>query len=404
MPIGALTQGYLRRLAAVFVCLGLIALAVRQARAHELAIDRVALWPDRTAGQLRGQVSFDPELTRDLAAPADRALSERRVREFLQQQLAIVLNDRECTASFQVRELYTRGGAVPGDIVMLSCPLPGRLERVLVRVGPALGTLVVTLSGFGSDPAPRSVLVQGGSASPIYFVEQPTSSAWRAGGAEQFAAPQASASAPAKSTASAPPSVPAEPAGFAPERPLDVVVRYVAVGFRHILPLGWDHVCFVLGLTLGRSRQLRRLLLELTCFTLAHTLTLGLGALGVTLIPSAVVEPLIALSIVCIGGFNLFPAARNAPRLALVFAFGLVHGQGFAGALLGSFLRADALVAALLGFNLGVELGQAAVVLVLWALLRLVPARFERHGVVIPLSLVTIAVGSYFVFERIFGS
>ena len=394
----------MRRLAAVLVCSGLLALARGRAAAHELAVDRVALWPDRAAGQLRGQVSFDPELTRDLDATTGRTLAERRVQEFLQQNLAIMLNDRVCTTSYQVRELYTRGGAVPGDIVMLSCPLPAALERVAVRVGPALGRLVVTLSGFGADPAPRSVLVQGGSTSPTYFVDQAASPTWQAGGAERFATPPASANAPTQPAPSPTTSAAPKPQGFAPESPIEVVGRYVGVGFRHILPLGWDHVFFVIGLTLGRARQLRRLLLELTCFTLAHTLTLGLGALGVSLIPSSVVEPLIALSIVCMGGFNLFPTPPNTPRLALVFAFGLIHGQGFAGALLGAFLKTDALVAALLGFNLGVELGQAVVVLALWALLRLVPARFERLGVVLPLSLVTIAVGSYFVFERVLGS
>lgn len=408
MPTGVNARGYLRRLATVLVCLGLLALAGERAEAHELAVDHVALWPDRAAGQLRGQVSFDPELTRDLDAPTDRTLAERQVQGFLQQNLAILLNDRECQASYRVRELYTRGGAVPGDIVMLSCQLPPKLERVAVRLGPAFGTLVVTLSGFGTDSGPRSVLVQGGSTSPMYYVEQAATPAWRLGGAEQFAAPHASASAsasaPTQPVTSPPTSAPPEPRGFAPQSPLEVVGRYVGVGFRHILPLGWDHVFFVIGLALGRLRQLRRLLLELSCFTLAHTLTLGIGALGVSLIPGAVVEPLIALSIVCMGGFNLFPTPPNAPRLALVFAFGLIHGQGFAGALLGSSLNTDGLVAALLGFNLGVELGQAAVVLALWALLRLVPARFERRGVVTPLSLVTIAVGSYFVFERVLGS
>jgi hypothetical protein len=104
------------------------------------------------------------------------------------------------------------------------------------------------------------------------------------------------------------------------------------------------------------------------------------------------------------GALNLVPAARHSPRLALVFAFGLVHGQGFAGALADSFLATDARLAALLGFNLGVEVGQAAVVLLLWTVLRLVPARFERRTVVIPLSLVTIAVGCYFALERSLGS
>lgn len=350
-------------------------------------------------------MSFDPELTRDLDVPLDRVRAEERALDFLRRNLSLLLNDRECTIAYQVRELYTRGGAAPADIVMLGCPLPARLDHLALRVGPALGTVVVTVSGFTPGSTRESSLVQGGSTSPRYFLEQPNPPGWRAGGPDQFAPPSASA-APGASVAraAAPPEKTTRRAGFEPARPLEVVGRYLWVGFHHILPLGWDHVLFVVALTLGRSRQLRRLLLELTCFTLAHTLTLGLSAWGLFLIPTAVVEPLIALSIACMGAQNLLRSARAAPRLALVFAFGLVHGQGFAGALLGSFVATDARVAALLGFNLGVELGQAAVVLVLWAALRLVPTRFERRYVVVPLSLVTIAVGCYVALERALGN
>lgn len=397
---------YFRRLAAVLACLALVAVTRSKAIAHELAIDQVSLWPDRAAQQVRGQVSFDPELTRDLGAPLERERAEQRAVEFLQRNLVVLLNDRACTATYRVRELYTRGGAAPGDIVMLSCPLPARLEQLAVRVGPALRTVVVTVAGFTQDSAPESALVQGGATSPRYFPEQPNASEWRAGGADQFAMPAASAvpSAPIEAPAAASPHQVPRPAGFEPASPHLVVGRYLAVGFHHILPLGWDHVLFVAGLTLGRFRQLRRLLLELTCFTLAHTLTLGLSAWGLPLMPGAVVEPLIALSIACTGALNLVPTARSSPRLALIFAFGLVHGQGFAGALSDSFLATDARLAALLGFNLGVELGQAVVVLVLWTALRVVPARFERRCVVLPLSLITIAVGCYFALERTLGS
>lgn len=400
---------FLRRFLAVFAGLALLALARSKAYAHELEIDRLSLWPDRAVERVRGQVSFDPELTRELDLPLERERAERRVVEFLQRNLWVLLNDRECAPSFQVRELYTRGGAVPGDIVMLSCPLPPRLERLSVRVGPALPSVVVTVSGFTQDARPESSLVQGGTTSPRYFIEQPSSSEWRVGGPDQFATAGAS-SAPVTGPANpsggvtAPvPRATRPPAGFEPARPLEVAGRYLLLGFHHILPLGWDHVLFVVALTLGRSRQLRRLLLELTCFTLAHTLTLGLSAWGVSMIPTFVVEPLIALSIACMGAFNLVLGARPSPRLALIFAFGLVHGQGFAGALLDAFVATDARLAALAGFNVGVELGQAAVVLVLWAVLRPIPERLARRYVVAPLSLVTIAVGCYFTLERSLG-
>ncbi|HEY6727422.1 MAG TPA: hypothetical protein VI197_25480, partial [Polyangiaceae bacterium] len=133
---------HLRKLAALFACLALVALTPSKTTAHELAIDQVSLWPDLAARQLRGQVSFDPELTRELDAPIGRERAEQRAIEFVQRNLTLLLNDRECTATVEVRELYTRGGAVPGDIVMLSCPRPSRLAELAVRVCPALRTVV----------------------------------------------------------------------------------------------------------------------------------------------------------------------------------------------------------------------------------------------------------------------
>ncbi|HEY2367349.1 MAG TPA: HupE/UreJ family protein, partial [Polyangiaceae bacterium] len=143
--------------------------------------------------------------------------------------------------------------------------------------------------------------------------------------------------------------------------------KLVALGVEHILT-GWDHLLFLFGLLL-LSPRLRSLGLTISAFTVAHSITLGLAAFGVWTPPSSIIEPAIALSIAWVGVENVRAlVAKRADGVAksrwrITFPFGLVHGFGFASALreLG-MSRAD-VPKALLGFNLGVELGQLAVVI-----------------------------------------
>ena len=177
---------------------------------------------------------------------------------------------------------------------------------------------------------------------------------------------------------------------------------FIRSGFVHVVPLGMDHILFVLGLFL-LSRHWKPLLLQVTAFTLAHTLTLGLAATGMVQVPASVVEPIIAGSIVVIALENIFYPRYTPWRLLVVFVFGLVHGLGFAGALSRLDLPASALLVGLLGFNLGVELGQLTVIaagLVLTIWLR-DPDRY-RKAVVIPGSLAIAAMGAYWMIERVF--
>lgn len=145
------------------------------------------------------------------------------------------------------------------------------------------------------------------------------------------------------------------------------LMRYVVFGFTHILPKGWDHVLFVLGLYLG-ARSFRSLLILVTSFTVAHSVTLAMASVGVVRLPSSVVEPLIAASIVWIGLENLFIGRATASSRAerwrplIVFGFGLLHGLGFASALAELRLPAENFLLALLSFNVGIELGQLAVI------------------------------------------
>jgi hypothetical protein len=183
----------------------------------------------------------------------------------------------------------------------------------------------------------------------------------------------------------------------------DTLRRFLVLGVTHILPRGLDHVLFVAGLAL-LSRHLGPLLVQVTAFTLAHTLTLVLSSYGVVSLPSRLVEPLIALSIVYVGVENAVSPRLRTSRVVLVFAFGLLHGLGFAGVLSDMGLPERHRLLALLAFNLGVELGQLAVIalvggsLALWA-----TVGRDRQALVRPVSLAIAAVGLFWTVRRAAG-
>jgi len=189
-----------------------------------------------------------------------------------------------------------------------------------------------------------------------------------------------------------------------------VVLSYVAAGFVHIVPMGLDHILFVLGIYLFSARW-RPLWRQIMMFTVAHTVTLGLSMAGYIALPARIVEPLIALSIAYVGFENVWAARRaewdhagmHRHRLPLVFGFGLLHGLGFSAALRDFGMPADDFLSALVAFNVGVELGQLVVVL---AALLLVGLWFRAHAwyrraVVIPGSLAIAVTGVLWMFDRI---
>jgi hypothetical protein len=179
-------------------------------------------------------------------------------------------------------------------------------------------------------------------------------------------------------------------------------VGFARQGFVHVLPLGLDHILFVLGLFL-LCRDWRPLLWQVTMFTGAHTLTLGLATIGGFSVPAAVVEPVIAASIAVVALENVFHAKYNRWRLAVVFAFGLIHGLGFAGALQELDLPTSSLLVGLLGFNVGVELGQLSVIALAFAATFWIRRpEVYRKAVVIPGSLAIAALGLWWTLERIF--
>jgi len=192
------------------------------------------------------------------------------------------------------------------------------------------------------------------------------------------------------------------PVSGAPEQSIaEVAVDYLRIGFTHILPLGLDHILFVVGLFL-LSTALRPLVLQVTSFTVAHTITLALGFLGIVQIPPYIVEPLIAASIVYVAVENIVTDKLQKWRTAVVFCFGLLHGLGFAGVLSEIGVSSTYFVTALLSFNVGVELGQLTVIagcFLVFGGFRSKP--WYRSAITVPASVVIALVGAYWFFERI---
>ncbi len=176
---------------------------------------------------------------------------------------------------------------------------------------------------------------------------------------------------------------------------------YLRLGFEHIVPEGTDHILFVLGLFfLGITW--RKLLSQTTVFTIAHATTLFLSTYGIFRLPSRYVEPGIALSIAWIAIENVFKPRLGPSRLAVVFAFGLVHGLGFASSLSEiPFPKHDFLLA-LLGFNVGVDIGQLFVIAVAFMLVGWFRHRpWFRSRIAIPCSVVIAATGLFWAIQRI---
>lgn len=179
---------------------------------------------------------------------------------------------------------------------------------------------------------------------------------------------------------------------------------YLKLGFEHILPKGLDHILFVLALFFASTR-LKPLFIQISVFTIAHTITLGLAAAGWIKAPGVFVEPLIAISIAFVAVENLLVKELTPWRPLVVFGFGLFHGLGFASVLIDLGLPDDQFLTALVGFNIGVELGQISIVLAAWWLLRwwfLKP--WYRKRIAMPASFLIALTGLWWAVQRIFLS
>ncbi|MBC6403034.1 MAG: HupE/UreJ family protein [Hyphomonadaceae bacterium] len=190
--------------------------------------------------------------------------------------------------------------------------------------------------------------------------------------------------------------------------PLGSARFFLEIGVRHILPGGLDHILFVLALFLAAA-GLRSLVLQISVFTVAHTVTLGLTAARVIEPPPAIVEPLIALSIAVVALETLFRAEQERWKFLIIFGFGLFHGMGFAGFVREIGLPPEQFWPSLIGFNIGVEIGQLSVVLAAALLCRPVRQALAqtnipyRTAVVVPASLAIAMTGLWWFVTRSLG-
>jgi len=183
----------------------------------------------------------------------------------------------------------------------------------------------------------------------------------------------------------------------------DVAFIYLKLGYTHILPNGFDHILFVLGLFL-LNPKLKSVITQATAFTVAHSITLGLAMKGIITPISSIVEPIIALSIVFVALENIYTSQLKPWRILIVFAFGLIHGLGFASALRELSLPKTDFFTSIIMFNIGVELGQISIIVAAYLLVGhwFKNKTWYRQRIVIPISLVIAVIAFYWTIERVF--
>lgn len=184
----------------------------------------------------------------------------------------------------------------------------------------------------------------------------------------------------------------------------DAIWFYLKLGVRHIVPSGLDHILFIICLCL-LSSEFKAILWQATAFTVAHSVTLALSMKGIVTLPSTIIEPIIALSIVFVAIENIILNELKPWRVAIVFLFGLIHGLGFASVLNEVGLPRNKFLTSILGFNLGVELGQ---VLVITMIFYLVVVPFSKRSdykkiIVFPVSILIALIALYWTVKRIVG-
>ncbi len=195
------------------------------------------------------------------------------------------------------------------------------------------------------------------------------------------------------------------PADLVNISPVEVGWIYLKLGFTHIVPYGLDHILFVLGLFF-LSPHIKPLLKQITAFTVAHSITLSLAMFNIVSVPAGIVEPVIALSIIYIAVENIRQQKLNSWRLIVVFVFGLVHGLGFAGVLKELGLPKTQFINALITFNIGVELGQIAVIFIAYVIIGLwfKSKEWYHRRIIVPASAAIAIVALYWAIERVFWS
>jgi hydrogenase/urease accessory protein HupE len=356
------------------LCAGLVALACGTAvRAHELGTTRVSV-------VLQERQTYDVEIVTDAVALVEKLETstgqtsppdarpdrlQSRLTEFdgtFRQRVKLAFDASEVHPAIAYAVSPGTGAAsAPIATIRLTGPIPHGARQVTWSYAWTFASYAVTVrSAAAGNPATE----------------------WLEGG---------QGSAPFALTSHDPPA----------DR-LGTAWRYLTLGFTHIVPLGLDHMLFVLGIYLLSGRA-RSVLWQVSAFTVAHSITLGLSMYGIVAVSPRIVEPLIALSIAYVAIENMFLSELKSWRVALVFGFGLLHGMGFAGALKELGLPRSEFVTALLTFNVGVEAGQLAVigtafVLVGWYCAGRV---WYRRRIVVPASLLIACTAVYWTIQRL---
>lgn len=360
-----------RRLLAVLALLAL-ALAPAVAAAHEIGTTRISI-AITTEDRYRVEIVTDAQALADRMAGESQHIPGRVFGTRGSTRAGAGFDElfvRRATLTFDGAAVhpvvtYTVSSAVPGTAplvtVQLTGPVPAGAKVLQWTYGWTYASYALTVER-AADPQPTSVWLEGG---------QP----------------------------SAPIALGAPPAPVSRSR---VAVRYLVLGFTHIVPNGLDHMLFVVSLYL-LTRGLRPLLMQVSAFTVAHSITLGLGMFGVVSVRPSLIEPLIAISIAYVALENIVVRELKPWRILVVFAFGLLHGLGFAGALRELGLPRGEFVTALVTFNLGVEAGQLTVI---GTAFLLVGYWFDqrpwfRHRIVVPASAVIACAAVFWTFQRL---
>lgn len=182
----------------------------------------------------------------------------------------------------------------------------------------------------------------------------------------------------------------------------EAISSYVSIGFQHILPLGFDHILFIISLVLLNHSK-KQLLWQSAAFTVGHCITLALVSLNLISISPNIIEPIIAATIIFTALSVLKKQELNSIKILIVLFFGLVHGMGFAGALAEIGLPANQFILSLLSFNFGLELGQITIILISLFLIKLAEMKLNwpLRTISIPISIFIMAIGVFWFFERI---
>jgi hypothetical protein len=182
----------------------------------------------------------------------------------------------------------------------------------------------------------------------------------------------------------------------------EIAKQYLQLGYTHVIPLGFDHILFILSIFFLNS-NVRSVIIQCSVFTLAHSLSLGLTASGFIMPNSNIVEPLIALSILFASIENIVHSKVNAWRLIIIFFFGIIHGMGFASALKEIGLPSNNFWDALISFNFGVEFGQITIILLAYFLISkwFSGKVWYRERIVYPVSSVIACIALYWTINRL---